>query len=183
MGFIECRPVLGHRVMTARDYIWLAVLGAAERGPLTMDGAAEAVAALAGSLWAPVSQLVFDAVDEMLTDGLLNAMDRSSRLALTGEGRQRLHDLLALPLASPLSPFGQVGVRLKLAFLDLASPAMRRRQIAAILGACQCEIAARTAACPAWALNGPLGRAWLDHQVEMLEETATMLRGLARQEG
>lgn len=182
MGFIECRPLLGHRVMTARDYIWLAVLGAAERRPLTMEAAAQAVKTLAGPLWSPVSELIFDAMDDMLAEGLLNSLDRSSRLAITGEGRQRLMELVALPLVSPATPFGQVGMRLKLAFLDLVPPSIRQRQIGSILTACQCEIATRTTACPAWELNGPYGRAWLDHQVETLEETVTILRKLLRQE-
>ena len=181
MGFVECRPFLGHRVMTAKDYIWLAVLGAAERCPLSIDRVGEAVSDLAGSQWTPVSQLVFDAVAEMQADGLLTTETNPSILAVSAEGRRRLEGLLALPLASPITPFGQVGIRLKLAFLDLASPQTIRRQIAAILGACQCEIALRTSDCQAWRLNGPLGRAWLDHQVEMLEETSALLRGLARQ--
>ncbi|KIL99526.1 hypothetical protein CCC_04042 [Paramagnetospirillum magnetotacticum MS-1] len=168
--------------MTARDYIWLAVLGAVERGPLSTDDAASAVGALAGSTWIPVSQLVFEAIDQMLEEGLLNPVERSTRLAITGEGRRRLHDLVAQPLTAPLSPFGQVGIRLKLAFLDLAPPVVRRRQIDAILRSCDCEIASRTASCAAWSLNGPLGRAWLDHQMDALEEMAQALRRLAKTE-
>ncbi|EME68878.1 hypothetical protein H261_16211 [Paramagnetospirillum caucaseum] len=183
MGFIEGRTILNRQAMTARDYIWLAVLGATERAPLSMDDAMQAVATLTGPAWAPVTQLVFDAIDEMLEDGLLNPVERSMRLAITGDGRRRLHDLVAQPLASPLSTFGQVGIRLKLAFLDLAPPVVRRRQIDAILRSCDCEIASRTASCPAWALNGPLGRVWLDHQVDALEEMAEVLRRLARAEG
>lgn len=183
MGFIEGRTILNRQAMTARDYIWLAVLGAAERAPLTMDEVAQAVAALAGPAWMPVSQLSFDAMDEMLEGGLLNPVERSLRLAITGDGRRRLQDLVAQPLAAPLSTFGQVGIRLKLAFLDLAPAAVRRRQIDALLRACDCEIAARTAACAAWSLNGPLGRVWLDHQVDALEEMAEVLRRLARAEG
>jgi hypothetical protein len=183
MGFIEGRTNLNRQAMTARDYIWLAVLGAVERTPLTMDETVQAVCALAGPGWAPVSQLVFDAIDEMLDDGLLNPLERSLRVAITGEGRLRLLDIIAMPLAAPLSSFGQVGIRLKLAFLDLASPAIRRSQINAILRACDCEIAARNASCQAWGLNGTLGRVWLDHQVDALEEMAEVLRRIARAEG
>lgn len=198
MGFVEAgtptgrhtldrhssgRHSLGRHPMTARDYIWLAVLGAVERAPLSMEEVERAVAALSGPAWTPVTQLIYDAVDEMLEDGLLNPVERSLRLAITGEGRRRLHDLVGQPLAAPLSTFGQVGIRLKLAFLDLVPQAVRHRQIDAILRACDCEIAARTASCPAWALNGPLGRAWLDHQVEALEELAQFLRRLAKSEG
>jgi hypothetical protein len=183
MGFIEGRTILNRQAMTARDYIWLAVLGAAGRSSLTMDEMVLAVGALTGPGWVSVSQLVFDAMDEMLEDGLLNPVERSTKLAITSDGRQRLFDLIATPLAGPLSPFGQVGVRLKMAFLDLASPATRRHQINAILRACDCEIAARTASCQAWGLNGPLGRVWLDHQVDALEEMAEILRRLARVEG
>jgi DNA-binding PadR family transcriptional regulator len=183
MGYIEGRTIQSRQVMTARDYIWLAVLGAVERAPLSMDDAVQAVGALAGQAWTPVQQLVFDAIDQMLEDGLLNPVERSMRLAITGEGRRRLQDLLTQPLAAPLSSFGQVGIRLKLAFLDLAPPAMRHRQIDAILRSCDCEIASRTASCAAWSLNGILGRVWLDHQVDALEEMAEVLRRMARAEG
>lgn len=182
MGYIEARAVLSRHPMTARDYIWLAVLGAVERAPLSMEEVERAVVALSGPSWAPVTQLIYDAVDEMLEDGLLNPVERSLRLAITGEGRRRLHDLVGMPLAAPLSTFGQVGIRLKLAFLDLAPQAVRRRQIDTILRACDCEIASRNALCPAWTLNGPLGRAWLDHQVDALEEMAAFLRRLAQAE-
>ncbi|ARJ65810.1 hypothetical protein WV31_09130 [Magnetospirillum sp. ME-1] len=183
MGFIEGRTIQNRRAMTARDYIWLAVLGAVERAPLSVDDAIQAVAALTGPAWAPVSQLIFDAMDDMLADGLLNPVERSTRLAITGDGRRRLHDLIAQPLTAPLSTFGQVGIRLKLAFLDLVPPAVRRRQIDALLRSCDCELSTRTSTCPAWALNGALGRVWLDHQVDALEETAEVLRRLARAEG
>lgn len=183
MGFVERRPALGRQVMTAGDYIRLAVLGAASRTPVSVDDAVRAVADLSGPFWTPVAQLVFDAIDDMLEAGLLNPVDRSSRLALSGDGTRLLHELITLPVASPLTTFGQVGIRLKLAFLDLAAPAMRRRQVEGILRACECEIASRGAACPAWRLNGPLGRLWLDHQMEALEETVEVLRRLARAEG
>lgn len=183
MGYIESRTILNRQAMTARDYIWLAILGAVERSPLTMDETVQAVCALTGPGWAPVSQLIFDAADEMLEDALLNPVEHSSKIAITGEGKRRLLDLIAMPLAAPLSTFGQVGIRLKLAFLDLASPALRRSQINSILRACDCEIASRNASCRAWSLNGPLGRVWLDHQVDALEEMAEILRRLARAEG
>lgn len=183
MGFVERRPALCRQVMTAGDYIRLAVLGAASRTPLTVDEAVNAVVDLSGPFWTPVTQLVFDAVDDMLEEGLLNQVDRSVRLALTGDGMRLLHELITLPVASPLTTFGQVGIRLKLAFLDLATPAVRRRQVETILRACECEIAGRGASCPAWRLNGPLGRLWLDHQMEALEETVAVLRRLVRAEG
>ncbi|MBI3445007.1 MAG: hypothetical protein HY055_06535, partial [Magnetospirillum sp.] len=148
----------------------------------TMDAAAQAVKSLAGPLWCPISELIFDAMDDMVAQGMLNVLGRSSRLAITGDGRRHLLELVAMPLASPITAFGQVGLRLKLAFLDLAPPSVRRRQIGGIISACQCEIAARTTSCSAWQLNGADGRAWLDHQVEALEETVAVLRNLLRGE-
>lgn len=183
MGYIDTGRIQAYGArMTAKDYIHMALLGAAERGPLATDDAPGMVQALAGRNWVPSLQMILDGIDDLVADGLLNTVNRAEVLALTAEGRQKLRRLLAQPLPAPVSAFGRVGLRLKLAFIDLATPEIRRRQLDAALRACECEIASRATRCPAWDLNGPFGRAWLDHQVDGLEELAGLLRRMARAE-
>lgn len=185
MGFIEHRRHTSiRRHLDARDYIWLATLGSVTRGALPIDDVAPIVAGLAGPLWAPTGQLIADAIDEMVVTDLLGttrAGDGQLRLTGTIPGRARLHDLLVQSVHAPLTAFGQVGVRIKLAFLDLLPAPQRQRQIEALTVAYECEIAGRSGACPAWAHNGPLGRLWLDAQVSGLEDGLALLRRLARE--
>lgn len=181
MGFIDHQPSIVIRALGATDYICLAALGTAERSPITMEDVVTAVDALAAPLWVPVFDMVFDTVTDLVERGCLNADLRAETFSLTGIGRRRLMDLLSQPVQAPMSSFGQVGVRLKLAFLHILPPILRRHQIIAIIRAYECEMAARAARCQAWQLNGPMGQRWLDHQMDALEDGLDLLRRLARE--
>ncbi|RAU22695.1 hypothetical protein CU669_06760 [Paramagnetospirillum kuznetsovii] len=180
MGFVDHQTLRSGTPLTASDYIWLAALGAAERGPITLDSIASAVESLAGCLWQPVFEVIADNVDEMAKGGFLDEQD--GRIMLTPPGRFCLAQLLARPVHAPLSAFGQVGVRLKMAFLDLLPKPSRQRQIQALIVAYECEIASRSTRCGAWPLSGMLGRGWLDHQMDTLEDSLHLLRKSARME-
>lgn len=174
MGFVDHQTCSAVHPLSAADYIWLAAMGSAERGPITLENVAQAVDSLAGTLWQPVFQVIADNVALMVEGDLLDSQD--GILALTGAGRFRLAQLLVQPVQAPLSAFGQVGVRLKLAFLDLLPPLPRRRQIQSLITAYECEIASRSARCRAWPLNGAIGRKWLDHHMDSLEDGLALLR-------
>jgi DNA-binding PadR family transcriptional regulator len=182
MGFVDASRARAFAAMTAKDYVRLALLGAAGRRSLPADDVAAVVHALCGPNWSPTAQMVLDGVDDLVAEGLLNAYARTETLEISAEGRQALHRLLAAPIAAPMSPFGRIGLRLKLAFLDLAPAHQRRRQVENAIRACECEIAARASRCPGWELNGPYGQAFLDHQVDGLEDLAGLLRRMARAE-
>ncbi|CAA7613719.1 hypothetical protein [Magnetospirillum sp. SS-4] len=182
MGFIDRQPSIAPRLMTPSDYIWLAALGCAERGPITIEDVGLAVEALAGPLWSPTGQVVFDTVEALVEHGHLSCPPGEEKLSLTGSGRRRLLDLLTQPVPAPLSAFGQAGLRLKLAFLDVLPPILRRHQINGIIHAYECEMAARASRCAAWPFNGPLGRKWLDHHMDGLEDGLALLRRMAREE-
>ncbi|MDO8606406.1 MAG: hypothetical protein Q7R40_07725 [Phaeospirillum sp.] len=182
MGFIDRHPCLAVRQMTASDYIWLATLGCAARGPIGIDDVGQAIAALAGPLWSPSGQVVFDSVEAILDRGLLLGDAAGDRLSITDSGRRQLSFLLTLPVPSPLSAFGQVGIRLKMAFIDILPPALMRHQIVGVIHAYECEVANRSVRCQAWPLNGSIGRKWLDHQVDTLEDGLALLRQMIRPE-
>lgn len=181
MGFIDRQPCIAPRLMTPSDYIWLAALGCAERGPITIEDVGLAVDALAGPLWSPTGQVVFDTVEMLVERGYLSVQAEDERLSLSGAGRRRLLELLTQPVPAPLSAFGQVGLRLKLAFLDILPPILRRHQLNGIIYAYECEMAKRASRCPAWPVNGPLGRKWLDHHMDGLEDGVALLRRMARE--
>jgi len=187
MGFVDRSPAVLVRPLNTRDYLALAILGSAARGPLAIDEVPALISGLAGPLWSPVHPLIHDAMDEMVVDGQLGTTKAADsehlRLTLRPSGHRRLHHLLALHIPGPLTAFGQVGVRLKLAFLDLLPPPMRRHQIGALIRAYDCEIAGRNRHCHAWPLSGSYGRQWLDGQMEGLEDSLTLLRDLARCDG
>jgi hypothetical protein len=181
MGFIERQPCTTIRPLNPCDYVWLAALGIAERGPITMEDVTLAVDALAGPLWTPVFQVVSDSITDMIEQGCLADEPDRDRFSLTASGRRRLSYLLSQPVQAPLSAFGQVGVRLKLAFIDVLPPILRRHQIMAVIRAYECEMAARAGRCRAWPLNGPMGRQWLDHHMDGLEDGLELLRRMARE--
>lgn len=120
--------------LDARDLMWLCTLGAATRRPIPLDAPPFAIDELVGFLWQPARDVVAGAVDEMLRLGCLGLEDATGepRLATTAEGRACLLDLMAGQLEGPRSLLGQVGVRLKVAHVDLLN-GERRRQILADL--------------------------------------------------
>lgn len=183
MGFIgrihtttlgATRPEMG-----ARDFIWLASLGTAARGPAGLEDICAAIDAITLGQWLPVGDLITASVGEMVRGGHLQAAPgRSDGWRLTARGRETVMLLLGQPLARPSSVFGQVGLRLKLAFLDLAPAAERRVHLDALLALYQDELAGRSAdeACPAL---GSFGAAWRERDTERLQDDIALLRRLA----
>jgi hypothetical protein len=178
MGFVDSSIAYHSRALTAGDYVQIAVLGCAAREPLEAEDLAQAVRTLAGHLWSPTAELIDEVAGSLLSGGGL-ALLPGPRFQVTPTGRRRLLALLGQPVQGPLSAFGQVGVRLKLAFLDLLPEGARRHQVSALICAYEGEIAARGTRCTAWPINGSLGRAWLDHQMDGLEDGLTLLKRLA----
>jgi hypothetical protein len=182
MGYVDHPSALASHQLTASDYVRLAILGCAVRCPIFPDDIVRSVESLAGPLWAPSGHLVLDAIEVMVGMGYLANGEGGLGLLITGPGRRALTGLLTQPVSSPLSAFGQVGIRLKMAFLDILPPILRRHQIAGLIHAYECDLATQTAGGESWPLNGVIGRNWLDHQMDMLEDGIALLRRLARAE-
>ena len=119
--------------MVAADFIWLAALGTAARGPVTIDDIRSAIDDIAGHLWSPAGDVVANCVDEMVRGGTLGPVagmrDVPPAFATTATGRQMLSLPLAKPIGQPTCPLGRVGLALKLAFVDLVPAAERRHAI------------------------------------------------------
>ncbi|CAA7614583.1 conserved hypothetical protein [Candidatus Terasakiella magnetica] len=179
MGFIERLSCLAPRHLTSGNYLHLVLLGTTSRGPISIDQAYEAATILAAPLWTPTHSLVIDTLQDLCEQDLLAVDEPPISLRITASGRRRLSEILSMGIPSPHTPFGQAGIRLKLAFLDHLPPDLRRRQLDGLIQAYECEIAARTSRCRAWHLSGDFGRAWLDQHIEGLEEGLTVLRRLS----
>lgn len=167
------------REMGARDFIWLAALGTAARGPAGLEDICAAIDAITLGQWLPVGDLVTASVGEMVRGGHLQTMPgKGDHLRLTLRGREILMLLLAQPLARPSSVFGQVGLRLKLAFLDLAPAAERLRHLETLMTQYQDELTCRAAGQECAAL-GRFGAAWRHHDAERLRGDLALLERLA----
>lgn len=179
MGFIGRidAPAPYRREMGTRDFIWLAALGTAARGPAGLDDICHAIDLVTVGQWLPVGELVTASVEEMVRGGHMQAAPgKAVRMRLTARGRETLNQLLAQPVARPASVFGQVGVRLKLAFLDLAPPADIQRHLEALIGLYEDELRRRRSEPQPGALPGRFGEDWRRHDMDRLHADIAALR-------
>ncbi len=182
MGFIGRMDIdsltrgMSKREMGARDFIWLACLGSAARGPASLGDMAQAIDVITAGQWLPVGELVSASVEEMARGNHLKATHGG--YTLTRRGRETLSLLMAQPLARPASVFGQVGLRMKLAFLDLAEPGERHSHLQGMIEGYEEELARRQTPCQGTA-GGSFGELWRCHDIERLRRDLTLLRSMA----
>lgn len=181
MGFMgnPGAAAMARREMGARDFIWLAALGTAARGPVGLEDICLAIDVITLGQWLPMGELVSASVDEMVRGGHLGPTgDGDGRLAPTARGRETLALLLVQPVARPISVFGQVGLRLKLAFLDLIGSAERREVLDGLIGQHDEELARRRGegGCVA---RGAFGELWRSHDTERVRRDVALLRAMA----
>lgn len=181
MGFIGnlWGTSLSQREMGTRDFIWLAVLGTAARGPAGIEDFCHAIDVITIGQWLPVGELVCASVDEMLRGGHLELMGAGdNRLVPTERGRETLALLLGQPIARPTSVLGQVGLRLKLAFLDLLEGLERRAVLDGLIGQYDEELSRRQQGeefCP---VRGSFGELWRGHDLERVRRDVALLRSM-----
>lgn len=159
--------------MQARDLIWLAALGTGTREPFDLQQLCAVIDDLAGRIWTPVVDVMASCLEEMHRSGSLSF--DTGRFATTDQGRQILGLLLGQPAGPTGCPIGQVSLRLKLAFLDLAPPQERQCHLGPIIEACQGELAECRRRCELCAAHGPFGRQWLRHEAERLRRDLGLL--------
>lgn len=165
------------RPMGPGDFIWLAALGCASRGPTTAQAVCSCIDHVAAGQWAPSPQLVCDCLDEMArAHHLRYAHDgRYDLFTSTTQGLGILRMMLSLPIDRPTAPLGQVGLRLKLAFLDLATPEDRSQHLRDLIEAHREELARRPAPCHSCQSPGCFGRMWGEHHTQALRRDLELL--------
>lgn len=182
MGFIGHveMAALTKREMGARDFIWLAALGTVARGPAGLEDICHAIDTITLGQWLPVGDLVTASVDEMVRGGHLQATPGHPRqVRLTVRGRETLSLLLAQPIARPISVFGQVGLRMKLAFLDLVEAAERRQSLDTLIDQYEDELIRRQSPADLCPARGSFGDLWRSHDVERIRRDIALLRSMA----
>ena len=171
---------LSRREMGARDFIWLAALGTAARGPAGLEDVCHAIDVITLGQWLPVGELVTASVDEMARGGHLCAVPgRDGCMQLTGRGRETLSLLLGQPIARPSSVFGQVGLRMKLAFLDLVDAGERRVHLDGLINLFEDELDRRQSGADRCAARGSFGDLWRSHDIDRLRRDIALLRSMA----
>jgi DNA-binding PadR family transcriptional regulator len=170
------------RKMGARDFIDLAALGAAARVSADFGDIRSAIGDIVGHLWTPVSEVIAGCLEDLVRTGCLQAADnRFDQLVftITETGWQRLRLLLAQPTDCPICPLGQVGLKLKLAFIDLAPVSERRHYLEKIVCIYERELGGWVRRCGSCPRQGALGRMWLDVETDRLQREIAMLRNMA----
>lgn len=168
------------RTRQVRDLLWLAILGGAARCPMSLARALTVIHDIAGPAWPRVDDTATDCVHEMLRGGHLEPTE-PGRFQTTAHGLDCLERLVAVPLGGPRSMVGQVGMRLKLAYLDLVSTATRCQVLADLVADHQQELAlARIDLGQIWA--GPHGRAWFRGDLDRLRHDLDLLRQMLARE-
>jgi hypothetical protein len=183
MGFVDRQ--FSHAVshLSAGDYLTLALLGSLARcRRLELEDLFAAATALGAPYWLPTSQLIDEALSSLRQAELIRHLANERALSITETGLDTLTCLLCRPVTRPLSAFGQAGMQLKLAFLDLLPPPWQHRQLDQLITAYECEIRQRNTSPSIWKLNGPFGQAWSDQNLDGMEESLGVLRRMARLE-
>lgn len=101
------------------------------------------------------------------------------RVTITPRGRKVLERLSAQPTQAPGTILGQVGLRLKLAFIDLLPPRTRYAALETAIAAHEGELQSRRQHCDACPVRGEFGRLWFDHDCERLHHDIALLRSMA----
>lgn len=180
-GVAVARMAPGEPAMQAQDIIWLAALGVAARRSVPPGAPLMAIHDIAGSLWSPVADVVTACMREMLRGGQLELVAAADQVQTTAHGLKCLERLMGVPLPSPRCPLGQLGLRLKLAHLDLVSAVTRRQVLGELIADHQKELAlARIDLGQIWA--GHHGRTWFRGDAERLRRDLGLLRTLLAQE-
>lgn len=166
------------RPMGPGDFIWLTALGSAARGATTAEAVCACIDTVASGQWAPSPQLICDCLDEMARARHLDFSHdgRYSLFTITPQGRGILAMMLALPVDRPTTPLGQVGLRLKLAFLDLAAEEERVSHLNDLIDIHARELAGRPQTCAACNAPGCFGRMWSDHHTDSLRRDLDLLQ-------
>ena len=159
------------------DFIWRAGLGCASRGATTAEAVCACIDTVAGGQWAPSAQLVCDCLDEMARARHLGYGHdgRYGLYTVTPQGRGILSMMLSLPIERPSTPLGQVGTRLKLAFLDLAEPEDRQTHLADLIASHRAELSQHPDPCGACHAPGCFGRMWSEHHADALRRGLALL--------
>lgn len=168
----------GGSAMDIRDFIWLMVLGTAARGATGWEKVCHTMDAIMFGHTLPQPDLVCEGIEEMIRGDNLHR-DCQGFLRLTDKGRETLALLLSQPLCPPSTPAGQLGLRVKLTFLDLAPPPQRQvllEQMIALYEHDLRRVQCTTADCQA---RGSFGQLWHDHNVERLSQDVAMLYRMA----
>lgn len=183
IGQIDMAALI-RREMGARDFIWLAALGTAAREPARLEDVCQAIDVITLGQWLPVGELVTASVDEMVRGGHLQpAAGRPALLRPTARGRETLSLLLAQPIARPTSVFGQVGLRMKLAFLDLVEAGERRAHLDGLIGQFEDELLRRQSGEDRCTARGSFGDLWRSHDIERIRRDIALLRSMAGMAG
>lgn len=127
--------------MDSRDFVWLAVLGLAQRNAAPFDTLGPSIDHLTGAAWIPDPELVFNCVSEMIQGGYVAPHGAGREIKTTDQGARLLCHLMSLPLPAPETPSGQVAIRLKMAFLDLLPEAQQSFPLHSIVAAYQAALA------------------------------------------
>jgi DNA-binding PadR family transcriptional regulator len=184
MGYLDRHPpslLPAGRPMGGGDFIWLAALGCAARRPIDTEAICQAIETISAGQWCPSGQLVCDCLDEMVRAGHLAVRGEGTDplFTITPAGHEVLSLMLSLPLNRPGAPFGQVGLRLKLAFLDLVDLTERQRHLESLICLYESELERRGESCADCPATGCFGRIWRNHDLEHLRRDLVMLRRLA----
>ncbi|PKU25480.1 hypothetical protein [Telmatospirillum siberiense] len=167
-----------------KEFIWIAALGIAARSPASIDDVCLVIDDVADQRWTPVSDVVASTIAEMLADGALRPSHRASEtFETTDAGWEILAAMFARPSGRPGCLLGEVGFRLKLAFIDLAPMEARHLYLSDTIRAYEGEIEACEQRCRHCAIQGPFARKWLDHETDRLRSDLSLLHSMAAECG
>ena len=152
-----------------KEAIRLAALGFACERPMRYAALASAVRHFTSRIRGPSLDLMGSSIELLRAEGLIEAdgAGEDPPLRITEAGRREIQTLLPTAVRAPGSDAGRLAFALKMRFLHLLAPGLRRDQVEMMIEACQAELV-RLGDLAANGVGGPgyFGD-WLDHDMAL----------------
>ena len=112
-----------------------------QSGSMTYADLAQSVTEFTAHLIGPSLDMMGSSLELLRYDGLIEPTGVGDGLAITKDGEEEFHNLMAAQLPTPASELSKLVVALKIRFLHLLQPERRREELSALVDLYQQEIA------------------------------------------
>lgn len=169
--------------LTPKEAVRLCALGLVAGEPMHYSALAGAVRHFCSRIMGPSLDLLGLSVELLKYEGLVEAvtgqgMEDDALLSITDSGRRELHTLLTARLR-PASDLSKLVIALKFRFLHLLTPDQQRAQTDMLIEAVEGELARLLDLRQHHSDDPGHLIAWLDHDIELLENRLAWLEGLS----
>lgn len=167
--------------LTPKEALRLAALGTLALAPSTYGALAEAIRHFVSRVVGPSPEIMGHSIELLKYEGLVETVDGAGDravLRLTDAGRREMRTLLTANLRAADSSLNKLIVALKLRFLHLLDAEDQRAQADLLVEMCEQQLARLDDLRQHHAADGGYLVAWLDHDIDQIEQRLAWLTHL-----